>query len=51
VVFLCFKIKSALCFYGKERKLVEMLGKEQKSPDETRGKTERKEIIMNVVIV
>ena len=49
--FSCFKIKSALCFYGKEQKLVEMLGKERKSPDETRGKTERREIKMNVVIV
>ena len=26
-----------------------MIRKERKSPDETRGKTERKEIIMNVV--
>jgi len=29
-VFLCFKIKSALCFYGKERKLVKMLEKKTK---------------------
>jgi len=36
-------------FCEKKRKLVGMIGKEGKSPDETRGKTARKEITMNVV--
>jgi len=47
--FFNFKIKGALYFVKRSGNEWSLIGKERKSPDETRGKTERKEIIMNVV--
>ena len=44
-----FKIQGALCFVKRNGNEWNLIGKERKSPDETQGKTERKEIIMTVV--
>jgi len=48
---LVSKLKVRYVFVKRDGNEWGFFGNERKSPDETRGKTERREIIMNVVIV